>query len=399
MPGGVRPFSHKHIWQQLVRHCTPQSQQAEGYKNGVVIASAVRTPSAPIRAEEQQLAGMIVDELAKRTTVPRKEFTKLIFSSSSKRPEPVCKEHLSNVAKDLGFKCETLALQDDICSISGLQMTIDSLQSGNNQVIITGDTRRQVVQPEHGVLANELMSVRHLGISKRLAGTNQALLEPAPTLGGAALAWTTQEAAQRLQLQPLALLREFWVKKDDKQVMYRLNENNPITPSEVYTWNVVTGTEKGITESMIGDLYPKRLCTHDFKQVTASHLLTHLVHSLPSGGLGCAFIGGADGSMIMFLEKLAPKIAQDDGRPLLTLYTRDPCPLCDELVHRLEQEFDGRYRLEKVYIDRKENVRFLRLFRDDIPVVFLNGQFLCMHQLNEEALRERLQTLPAKCCV
>ncbi|KAH8255403.1 hypothetical protein KR038_002505, partial [Drosophila bunnanda] len=388
------PCSIAHsIWQQLVRHCSPQSHQAESYKNGVVIASAVRTPSAPFRAEEQQLAGMIIDELAKRTTVPRKEFTKLIFCSSSKRPVPECKEHLSSVAKNLGFKCETLALQNDICSISGLQMTIDSLQLGVDQVIITGDTRRQVVQPEHGVLANELMSVQRLGISKRLAGNNQAPLEPAPTLGAAALAWTTQTAAQRLQLQPLALLREFSVKRNDEQVIFRLDGTTPISPSDIYTWNVVTGTEKAITETILGDMYPNRLCTHDFKQVTASHLLTHMVHSLPTGGLGCAFIGGDDGSIVMFLEKLAPNIPQVDGRPLLTLYTRDPCPLCDELVQRLEQEFAGQYRLEKVFIDRKENVRFLRLFRHDIPVVFLNGQFLCMHRLNEEALRERLQTL------
>lgn len=96
---------------------------------------------------------------------------------------------------------------------------------------------------------------------------------------------------------------------------------------------------------------------------------------------------------IPFYRFSAPNIEQVDGRPLLTLYTRDPCPMCDELVQRLEQEFPGQYRLEKVHIDRKENVRFLRLFRHDIPVLFLNGQFLCMHRLNEDALRERLQTL------
>ncbi|KAH8237815.1 hypothetical protein KR032_002448, partial [Drosophila birchii] len=377
-------------WQQLVRHC---SRQAESYRNTVVLASAVRTPSGPFRQEEQQLAGIIIDELAKRTTVPHKEFTKLIFCSSSKRPVPECKEHLSNVAKDLGFKCETLALQDDICSISGLQMTLNCLQLGDDQVIITGDTRRQVVQPEHGVLANELMAVQQPQIPKRLAGNNQTPLDPAPILGAAALVWTTQEAAQRLQLQPLALLREFSVEKDHSQAIFRLNGNNPITPSEIYTWNVVTGTEKGLTESILRELQPNRLCTHDFKQITASHLLTHMVHSLPAGRLGCALMDGPEGAMVMILEKLAPTIAQVDGQPLLTLYARDPCPLCDELVQQLEQEFDGQYRLEKVYIDRKENVRFLRLFRHDIPVLFLNGQFLCMHKLNEEALRERLAIL------
>ncbi|KAH8334097.1 hypothetical protein KR059_006663, partial [Drosophila kikkawai] len=389
------PCSVPHsIWQQLVRHCSPLLHQTGSYNNAVVIAAAVRTPNAPFRAEEQQLAGMIVDELAKRTTVPRKEFNKLIFCSSSKRPVPECKEHLSSLANDLGFKCETLALQDDICSIGGLQMTLDCLQRGEDQVIITGDTRRQVVQPEYGVLANELMPVQQPRVRKPLAGNNQAPLEPSPTVGAAALAWTTQEAAQRLQLQPLALLREFAVEQDHEQAMFRLSGRSPITPNEIYTWNMVTGTQKAIPDSILGDLKPKRLCTHDFKQITASHLLTHMVHSLPTGELGCAVMGVPDGrSIIMVLEKLSPSIPQVDGRPLLTLYTRDPCPLCDELVQRLEQEFAGQYRLEKVHIDRKENVRFLRLFRHDIPVLFLNGQFLCMHRLNEEALRERLQAL------
>lgn len=244
----------------------------------------------------------MIDELAKRTTVPREEFNKLIFCSSSKRPVSECREHLSSVAKELGFKGETLALQDDICSISGLQMTLDCLQRGYDQCIITGDTRRQVVQPEHGVLANELMPVYQPRIPKRLAKDNEALSQPPPTLGAAALAWTTQEAAQRLHLQPLALLREFAVEQDHEQSMFRLNGRNPITPSEIYTWNLVTGTQNAITGSIPN---ANRLCTHDFKQVTASHLLTHLVHSLPTGGLGCAFMGTPDGrSIIMVLEKL-----------------------------------------------------------------------------------------------
>ena len=81
------------------------------------------------------------------------------------------------------------------------------------------------------------------------------------------------------------------------------------------------------------------------------------------------------------------------GKPLLTLYTHDHCTLCDELVEQLEAQFAGRYALEKVDITRKENVRFLRLYRYDIPVLFLNGQFLCMHRLNADLLQKRLVEL------
>ncbi|XP_016971027.1 uncharacterized protein LOC108038713 [Drosophila rhopaloa] len=392
----VVSFSYiRSVW-QLLRHYSPLAQSHLGgsYSNAVVIAAAVRTPSVPFRAEEQQLASMVVDELVKRTSVPRGEYKKLIVCSSLKTPAPECKERLTRVAKDLGLTCETLAIQDDVCSIGALQMTLDCLQRVGDQCIITGDLRCQVMQPTHGVLANELMAVQQPRTRNRVGPELTTAPEPPPTMGAAALSWTTLQTAQRLNLQPLALLREFAVEQDHEQTMYRLNGRQPITPSEIYTWNMVTGTQKAIPESILGDLQANRLCTHDFKQITASHLLTHLVHSLPTGGLGCAFMGMPEGrSMIMVLEKLVPSIDQEQGLPLITLYTREPCPLCDELVHSLEERFAGRYRLEKVYIDRKENVRFLRLFRHDIPVLFFNGQFLCMHRLNEEALIERLEAL------
>lgn len=82
--------------------------------------------------------------------------------------------------------------------------------------------------------------------------------------------------------------------------------------------------------------------------------------------------------------------------PLLTLYTREVCPLCDDLVAHLDEEFPNEFKLKKVFIDRKENVRYLRLFRYDIPVLFLNGQFLCMHKLNVQVLRDRLAALKVK---
>ncbi|KAH8325682.1 hypothetical protein KR067_004366, partial [Drosophila pandora] len=381
----LRPHS---IW-QLLRHGSPDNLPATLYKNPVVIAAAVRTPSAPFQSEEQRLVGMVVDQLVKRSTVPHVEFKKLFVSSSSKLLAAGCCERLYAISKELGLKnWEVHALQDDVCSIKGVQMTLENLLHQGDQCIITSDIRGQIVQPEHGLLANELMEVQQP--PRKLRASQEA----SPTLGAAALAWTTLDNAQRLQLQPLAVVREFTMKQDEEQAIYRLHDKDPIKPSEVYSWNLVTDDGMPISETLFRDLYTNRLCTHDSKQITASHLLTHLVHSLPTGELGCVFMGMPDGGFLsMTLEKIAPNIPQDDGKPLLTLYTRDPCSLCDELVDSLEQHFAGHYRLEKVYIDRKENVRYLRLFRHDIPVLFINGQFLCMHRLNKEALRESLKAL------
>lgn len=49
--------------------------------------------------------------------------------------------------------------------------------------------------------------------------------------------------------------------------------------------------------------------------------------------------------------------------------------------------------IEKIDITKKENVRWLRLYRHDIPVLFLNGKFLCMHRLNHGLLERRLQII------
>lgn len=75
--------------------------------------------------------------------------------------------------------------------------------------------------------------------------------------------------------------------------------------------------------------------------------------------------------------------------PTLTLYTKDPCPLCDVVIEEL-QEFEGRFYLKKIYITEKENFKYLQLYRMDIPVLFLNEEFLCMHKLNVNLLRRKL---------
>ncbi|RZC27679.1 hypothetical protein BDFB_014849 [Asbolus verrucosus] len=39
------------------------------------------------------------------------------------------------------------------------------------------------------------------------------------------------------------------------------------------------------------------------------------------------------------------------------------------------------------------NVRWLRLYRYEIPVVFLNGEYLCKHALDELLLEQRLKAI------
>lgn len=86
----------------------------------------------------------------------------------------------------------------------------------------------------------------------------------------------------------------------------------------------------------------------------------------------------------------APNVTS--SKPTLTLFTHDQCSLCDELVNELSPN-STRFNLEKIDIKQKENLRYLRLYRYDIPVLHLNGQFLCMHRLNHELLEKRLKEI------
>jgi hypothetical protein len=80
------------------------------------------------------------------------------------------------------------------------------------------------------------------------------------------------------------------------------------------------------------------------------------------------------------------------GLPQLTLFTKDPCPLCDTLKLELAP-FMHRVRLRQVDIGVPENVRFKELYRYEIPVLFLEGQYLCKNRLDVATLERRLCAL------
>ncbi|KAK2870722.1 hypothetical protein Q8A67_023249 [Cirrhinus molitorella] len=75
--------------------------------------------------------------------------------------------------------------------------------------------------------------------------------------------------------------------------------------------------------------------------------------------------------------------------PVLTLFTKDPCPLCDEAKEALEP-YKHRFELQEVDITRPENSVWLDRYQYDIPVFHLNGQFLMMHRVNTALLERRL---------
>jgi hypothetical protein len=79
--------------------------------------------------------------------------------------------------------------------------------------------------------------------------------------------------------------------------------------------------------------------------------------------------------------------------PLVRLYARPDCHLCDEARDELlALRADGaRFRLEEVDIDSDE--RLLRRFLERIPVVELEGEVVSDLGLDRDGLRARLDTL------
>ncbi|XP_045897788.1 glutaredoxin-like protein C5orf63 homolog isoform X2 [Micropterus dolomieu] len=94
----------------------------------------------------------------------------------------------------------------------------------------------------------------------------------------------------------------------------------------------------------------------------------------------------------MFFLKSRPAALQlcrlfsADSLPTLTLFTKDPCPLCDEAKDVLDP-----FRHRQVDISLPENRHWADRYRWDIPVFHLNGQFVMKHRVDVVLLDKLLQ--------
>ncbi|CAF4851269.1 unnamed protein product [Pieris macdunnoughi] len=224
--------------------------------------------------------------------------------------------------------------------------------------------------------------------------------------GAAALVLMTADAAKRLNIKPIAKVVGFADGECDPIdfpiapaiAIPKLLEKTGVNKDDVALWeiNEAFSTVAVANQKLLG-LDPSKINVHGGAVslghpigMSGARIVVHLCHALKKGEKGVASIcnGGGGASSIM-IEKLPEAV---DGLPVLTFYTKDPCPLCDIVMDELES-FMHRIKIEKIYITEKENVRWLRLYRHDIPVLFLNGTFLCMHRLNRDLLERRLQRI------
>ena len=80
--------------------------------------------------------------------------------------------------------------------------------------------------------------------------------------------------------------------------------------------------------------------------------------------------------------------------PLVRLYARPECHLCDQAREQLERlrEEGAAFELEEVDIDRDEEL--LARYLERIPVVELDGVVISELGLDLDGLRARLDTVP-----
>lgn len=73
----------------------------------------------------------------------------------------------------------------------------------------------------------------------------------------------------------------------------------------------------------------------------------------------------------------------------LTLYHREGCHLCDDMVLELEHaQAELGFQINRIDIDADPALR--RRFNEKVPVLALGEDIVCCHRLDERALRQAL---------
>ncbi|XP_046835440.1 acetyl-CoA acetyltransferase, mitochondrial isoform X1 [Vespa crabro] len=225
--------------------------------------------------------------------------------------------------------------------------------------------------------------------------------------GAAALILTTTDVAQKLNLKPLARIVGFQDAATDPidfpiapaLAVPTLLQNTGLNKNDIALWEINEAfSVVVIANQKLLDIDPSKVNVHGGAVslghpigMSGARIVVHLVHALKSGEKGVASIcNGGGGASSILIEKLYHSVSTP---PKLTLYTKHPCPLCDILKDELHLRFANRYQLEEVDITALGNEAYLELYRYEIPVLFLEGQYLCKHRLDSDLLERRLKEL------
>ena len=79
-------------------------------------------------------------------------------------------------------------------------------------------------------------------------------------------------------------------------------------------------------------------------------------------------------------------------KPLVTLYTRHGCCLCDD-AKKVLMEAQGRADFDYEELDIDRNPELLRLYNDEVPVIAINGRKAFKYRVSVEELLKRLAAM------
>jgi glutaredoxin len=78
--------------------------------------------------------------------------------------------------------------------------------------------------------------------------------------------------------------------------------------------------------------------------------------------------------------------------PILTLFTKEDCQLCEEALEELSP-FLHQVKLKEVDIEDDDSEEEYNKFRYEIPVFFLNNKFLCKNRIDLDKFHSALETI------
>ena len=93
---------------------------------------------------------------------------------------------------------------------------------------------------------------------------------------------------------------------------------------------------------------------------------------------------------LSLLSAVSRQYCQNKTAPVLTLFTKDNCQLCDEALEKLEP-FIHQVKLEIVDIEEEGREAEYDKFRYEIPVFFFNKKFLCKNFIDLEKFHEAVR--------
>ena len=82
-------------------------------------------------------------------------------------------------------------------------------------------------------------------------------------------------------------------------------------------------------------------------------------------------------------------MATDQTAPLLTVYSRSYCHLCDEMIAGLHM-LQARFHFDLTILDIDRDTALEQRYGEDVPVLVHGDRELCRHRLNESLVTDYL---------